>query len=137
MTDIRMVICGKMTIYYPKDEIGTLWGAYYVLHCFQSGGAVLVHRTGAGESVTTIQDGPALTQALAEIEALLTEYPDCAIKNRPFLNEIFMQDGTYRYASLPELTVILQKLYQAHHSQMPHCAGAVVSDSPLQEQQIQ
>ena len=136
MTDIRMVTCGKMTIYYPKDQIEALWGEQYELHSFKSG-AVLVHRNGNDETVTTMEaDSPALETALSEIEALLAEYPECAIEKRPYFNEIFLTDGTYRYAPSMDLTVILQNLFYALRPPMPHFAGAVTAGAALQDQQI-
>lgn len=129
MSDIRIVTAGRMTYYrYTGDE---LCGELYQLFC-EANGAIIVSQGASVQKQTIPADSSALAEALSHIESLLSANADCACEKRPKHNEIYMQDGTYRFAPYDELFAVLETLYRQVRAEASaenlHPAGAVAAE---------
>ena len=137
MSEIRFVTCGEITLYAPSG--GSKPASLYQLQYYGAKGAVLTTPSHS-EPVMIQPDNAALTKAVSAIEAL----PDCPCESRPKFNEIYLLDGTYRYAAFEDLRQIMQDLEYSIISEtlaqnpLPNPAGITASESaPTHSNQIE
>ena len=137
MAEIYIVTVGDMNMYHPNgNERGE---SFLQLYRYRERGAVLVTHSGEKDTKQIIPpESEALAEAVAGIEALLAEHPDCPCDSRPHLNEIYMNDGTYCFAPRAELFGILETLRNHQQEQevqqaqtpLPNPAGLVQMQPP-------
>ncbi|MBR4627015.1 MAG: hypothetical protein IKO47_04860 [Ruminococcus sp.] len=127
MADIRIVTCGRMTFCLPNGNMNRadLFSLYY----YKENGAVIAFH--ASDRAHTLKAGDTLLRdTLSAINKLIADASDCPCEKRPFFNEVYMDDSTYRYVPREKLYELLEKLYRSAEQnnnwhELPAPAGVV------------
>ena len=132
MAVVRYVTCGRMAMYLPGGAANTC--DILRLYNYPKGAVIVSQQWKAERNVSIEPDNQLLKEALKAIEELIASDTDFPCKNRPFINEIYMDDGTYRYAPYDELRAILENLMKTvddRELKLPNPAGAFAMDTNI------
>ena len=113
MAEIRIVTCGRTAVYLPNGA-SLDYDIIKLYHYKDKEGSVIFTDCNGNQKTLVISaENEALKKAVADIEALAANDPDYPCDKRPFFNEVYMQDGSYRFVPREELRSILDTLHKA------------------------